>query len=302
VLAARTLETARSQYPNAATSAEARALRVQVCSELARRGDGECAADVSVVVRDSSQLDEATKLAAMNALINMRADRAVPIATQALENPNQPPEVRKRAIFILADKAEEANAEAQVRATLVRVAASSAEDRELREQAIFWLSEIPGDETLDALTQLMSGTLDGDLKTRAIFAISQHDSPRAMGLLREYAEDSRLDVELRKQAIFWLGQEGEEQAVPYLTDLYGKVDDAELKQQILFAVAETDAASALDWLLARATDPAESLETRKKALFTLRKPARRSRGCARSMPAQPSPTCASTDLADIRER
>ena len=206
-------------------------------------------------------------MAAVNALINMRADRAVPIAMQLLANRGQSVAIRKQALFVLAEKADEANVEAQAREILVRTALDPTDDLEVRTQAVFWLSEVPGEATLDALSQLLSGSGDRELKNRAIFAISQHDSARALALLREFAADDQFDIELRKQAIFWIGEEGEEQGLPFLTELYGKLANAELKKQILFAVSETDADSSMDWLVARASDAEESLETRKQALF-----------------------------------
>ncbi len=261
------LDTQLREHPGAATSGDARSLRLQICSELARRGNGECAAEIAPAMRDPSQLDPELRVVAMNALINMRADRAIPIATQVLANRSQPGEVRRQALFVLADKAEEGNMEAQVRTTLLNTARDATDSLEIRKQAVFWLSELRGEDTLNALRELMTGADDPELRQSAIFAISQQDSPQAAALLREVAENTALDVELRKQAIFWLAEEHEERAVPFLTELYGKLTDTELKRQVLFAVAETEAESALGWLLERAADTREPIEVRKQALF-----------------------------------
>jgi tetratricopeptide (TPR) repeat protein len=266
--AVQALDTLLREHSDAGTSDDARRLRIQVCSELARRGNGECAADIAPVVRNPGEVDAVMRDAAMNALINMRPDRAVPIATQVLADRSQSDDVRRQALFIVADKGEEDPAlEAQARATLLRTARDTTDSMEVRKQAVFWLSELRGEETLAALRELTSTSADPELLNSAIFAISQHESADAGALLRELAENGSLSVELRKQAIFWLAEEHEERAVPFLTELYGKLADTELKRQVLFAVAETEDEAALGWLLERGGDAREPLDVRKQALF-----------------------------------
>jgi hypothetical protein len=120
---------------------------------------------------------------------------------------------------------------------------------------------------LSALQELIRNTTDPELLNSAIFAIAQQDNSQAATLLRQIAENDALGVELRKQAIYWLAEEHEDRALPFLTDLYGKVTNQELKRQVLFAVAETEDPSAVGWLLQRAGDAREPLEVRKQALF-----------------------------------
>ena len=252
-----------SEYPDADSAGDARALRVQVCADLARRGDTECAEAVSTTFRDPGQLDEATRMAAMNALINMRADRAVPIAEQIATNHAQPAAIRKQALFVLADKANASEARDVLRA----IALDTTDDREVRAQAVFWLSEVPGEETLDLLAEIAGSTSDGELANRAIFAISQHNDPRAWELLRDYAQNDTLDTELRKQAIFWIGDAGEADGLPFLVELYSSVTNPDLRRQILFAVSETGSPDAKPWLLDRARDTMAALDVRRQALF-----------------------------------
>ena len=263
------VDTLLREHPEAATAGDARALRIRACSELARRGDGECAQLILETVRDPARLDEATRMAAVNALLNMRADRAIPIAAQVATNRGHRVAVRRQALFILADKAEDGNTETQslARETLRTVALDAGDDPEVRSQAVFWLSKVPGEDTLAMLAELVNSEADVELKKRAIFAISEHESSESMSLLRELAGNGALNIELRKQAIFWIGEEGEDRAVPFLMELYSTLDSAELKRQVLFAVAEAEAAESVDWLIARAEDPAETVDTRRQALF-----------------------------------
>jgi hypothetical protein len=256
-----------NDHPDASTADDARALTIRVCSDLARRGDGECAALVSSTVRDTDRLDTATRLAAINALINMRAERAVPIASQVATNRDQPVELRRQALFILAQKAEQPVSRSTAVDVLRTIALDDTDNLELRSQAVFWLSEVPGAETLDVLSAFVGSESAPELEERAIFALSQHDDPRAVELLRRYAADDALSTRLRKQAIFWIADQGGEQSLPFLTDLYPNLTDQELKEQVLFAIGETGADEATAWLLARARDAAEPIEVRRKALF-----------------------------------
>lgn len=262
------LDTLLRDHPGAATAADARALRVRICGELARQGNRECAVENAPLVRNPAELDAAMRDAAMSALQNMRPERAMPIAVGVLSDRAQPEPLRRQALFIIADKGDEGpELEKQARDVLLRTARDANDSMEIRKQAIFWLSELEGEETLLALREIMRSSQDPELLNSAIFAISQQETPEAAALLRELAENASLGVELRKQAIYWLAEEHEERSVPFLTELYGKLDDTELKRQVLFAVAQTEADTALGWLLERAADTRETVEVRKQALF-----------------------------------
>jgi len=254
------------RYGDAATADDARALRVQVCSDLARRGDGACAEAVSSTVRAAAELDETTRMAALNALLNMRADRAIPIALQVATNRAQPSAVRRQALFVLADKSGETDG-STAREALRSIALDRTDDGEIRAQAVFWLSEVPGEDTLDLLAEIVAAAESPTLTERAIFAISQHDDPRALELLRQYAQNDALDTSLRQLAIYWIAESGEGQSLPFLTDLFANLTDPELKRQVLYAVSETGASGAASWLVARARDRGAPIEERKQALF-----------------------------------
>jgi HEAT repeat protein len=207
------------------------------------------------------------RLAAVNALIYLPAERAVPIAAKLVANRNQPLAVRKQALFILADMAEMPAVSTQVRESLQAVALDTSEDIEMRGQAVFWLSQTPGADTLAMLEQLMNDSTDPELRERAIFAISQQETAESLALLEKLAMLDTLDIETRQRAIFSIGQGGGADALPFLTRVYADLTDAELKQQTLFAILQTGAPSATAWLAQRGTDPAESVELRQQALF-----------------------------------
>jgi HEAT repeat protein len=261
------IDTLLREHPDAATANDARDLKVRACMELARRGDRECAEEIEETVRAPGDVDEEMRLAAVNALIYLPAERAVPIAAKLVANRNQPLAVRKQALFILADMAEMPAAATQVREVLQTVALDTSEDNEMRGEAVFWLSQTPGADTLAMLEQLMNDSTDPELRERAIFAISQQETAESLALLEKLAMLDTLDIETRQRAIFSIGQGGGADALPFLTRVYADLTDPELKQQTLFAILQTDAPSATTWLAQRGTDPAESIELRQQALF-----------------------------------
>jgi HEAT repeat protein len=104
------------------------------------------------------------------------------------------------------------------------------------------------------------------VQEKAIFALSQHRSPRAGQLLRAYAERDDVSGEIREKAIFFLGQRGSENAA-YLRTLFGRLRDDELKNKVLFSLSQMRGAGNDRWILGVALDSNQPVEVRKQALF-----------------------------------
>jgi tetratricopeptide (TPR) repeat protein len=125
------LDALRERFPQAAARGDANALRTRICGELARQGDSGCAEEVTRVsasatgrsdaARTSARSgaecpdgddDDDTRIAALNALLQMDADRAMPILTTVLARRDRCSErLRRKAVFLVAQKqsAESAN-------------------------------------------------------------------------------------------------------------------------------------------------------------------------------------------------
>jgi HEAT repeat protein len=131
---------------------------------------------------------------------------------------------------------------------------------------VFWLSQVDDPRAVDALEQILKTSKDEELQKRALFALSQHESPRAYEFLKQTAENQQVSEELRKYAITWISQH-DDADVEYLEQLYGKLSDEALKERVLFAVAQSDQPGAADWLLGVATDSKAPMEVRKRAVF-----------------------------------
>jgi HEAT repeat protein len=101
---------------------------------------------------------------------------------------------------------------------LIEVAGKDA-DRELRKQAIFWLGQKAGQRSLDALSDTLNSTdADTEVQKQAVFAISQRPRDEAVPLLIRIAK-THPKAAVRKQAIFWLGQTGDERALEFFKEV-----------------------------------------------------------------------------------
>ena len=87
--------------------------------------------------------------------------------------------------------------------------------------------------------------------------------------LRVLAGTQRLDEEVRHAAVFWLSQEDEEAALDALESIFEESDDVDMQEKVIFAISQHSSLRSIDFLFARAENPAESRAVRKQALFWL---------------------------------
>jgi len=87
---------------------------------------------------------------------------------------------RKSAIFWLSQEAGDAAAR-----ELGSFVADDAEERELREQAVFALSQLPRNQGVPALIRAARNNPDPSIRRKALFWLGQSDDPRALELFEE---------------------------------------------------------------------------------------------------------------------
>lgn len=270
------LEYQQQHFPDAATHGDADALYAQIQGALARQGDGPAGewvqkhasqADAerpttSGSCASSDDDDDDPRIAALNALLQMDADRAVPVLKKVLER-RDPCSVslRRKAIFIIS---QQHTAETE---DILLGAARNDPDEDVREQAVFWLSQVGTAKATAALDSILLNSTNTELQDKAIFALSQIDSPEASKAIRDYAERPGAPVEARGKAIFWLSQQHDGANAAYLRALYGRLTDDDLKDKTIFAISQLGGADNTNWLVDLAANKQESVEMRKKALF-----------------------------------
>jgi HEAT repeat protein len=262
--ASQALRTQAASHASASTRADGAELLVRVEAGLAGRGDAQAAAAIAQQAAAPCNGDDDVRLAALSALMNMNADRALPILQEVLRDRDEcSAELREHAVFIIAQ-----NTGAQAVDILLDLAHRDPDpDPDVREQAVFWLHQVSTPEALAALEAILAESEDQELQEQAIFAISQRSSDaRAMEVLRGYVERADAPLELRGEAIFWIGQTGS-RGTTYLMELYGRLTEPDLKEQAIFGIAQGAGPQGRAWLLERARNDSEPVELREEALF-----------------------------------
>ncbi|MFN8581031.1 MAG: HEAT repeat domain-containing protein [Gemmatimonadaceae bacterium] len=288
------LDQLATKYSGAGVSGDARTLRVRICGELARRGDERCAAEVEALGAGSSagqgssgsasassssgsgtratrtqagqcpseDDDDDERIAALNALLQMDSERALPILEKVLARRDAcSVGLRRKAVFLVSQKGNEKAAD------MLLNAAKTDPDKEVRGQALFWLGQTRDERAVDMLGDVLKNSDDRELQDKAIFGLSQHRSDRAQQLLRDVALNESMATETREQAIFWLGQRSGGNNAAFLRELYDRLKSNKLKEKILFSASQQRSTETATWLLGVAQNEREDVELRKNALF-----------------------------------
>lgn len=251
-------------------------LLTRVCGELAKRGDEPCTLSIGEAAEKGNDLtgggsqgrncspdaDEDTddRIAALNALLQMDAERAIPILQKVLARRDAcSVALRRKAVFLVSQKRTDQTA------NILMSVARSDPDQETREQAVFWLSQVPGSTGL--LEEILKGNSDESIKDKALFALSQQKEPRAQQILRDFAVRESESEELRDKAIFWLGQRRSTENTEFLRNLYSRLTNEDLKKKVMFSLSQQRGAGNEQWLISIALNPKENMELRKEALF-----------------------------------
>lgn len=89
---------------------------------------------------------------------------------------------------------------------LLRLAKNDRAPSSSRKNAVFWLSQYAGDAATRGLTELVDDdTEDREVREQAVFALSQLPRDQGVPVLIRVARTNR-DPGIRRKALFWLGQ------------------------------------------------------------------------------------------------
>lgn len=102
---------------------------------------------------------------------------------------------------------------------LLRIARNESLKSDTRKKAVFWLGQAAGEAATAGLDSIATDP-DGDREVRehAIFALSQLPRDEGVPVLIRIAK-THGDYELRKKALFWLGQTGDPRALDLFEEL-----------------------------------------------------------------------------------
>jgi len=102
---------------------------------------------------------------------------------------------------------------------LLRMARDSKIREETRRQAVFWLGQAAGDAATKGLDSIAAdGRGDIEIRKQAVFALSQRPADEGVPVLIRIARTNR-HPELRKTALFWLGQSEDPRALTLFEEI-----------------------------------------------------------------------------------
>jgi HEAT repeat protein len=190
-------------------------------------------------------------------LSQVNSERAVGYLEDLLKTSNDR-DIQDKAIFALSQHRSERASQ-----TIRDYATNKSAPVEIREKAIFWLGQRKGSEQF--LRTLYTNETNQELKDKIIFSISQQQGSGSW--LMEVATNESEDIEMRKKALFWAGQ-NRGTSMAELTGLYDRMKNREMKEQLIFVYSQRRDKEAIDKMMTIAkTDP--DRELRKKAIFWL---------------------------------
>ncbi|MEA2761562.1 MAG: hypothetical protein QOD47_846 [Gemmatimonadaceae bacterium] len=103
--------------------------------------------------------------------------------------------------------------------TLIKIARNPDLPRETRTQSVFWLGQAAGDAATANLNSLvLDNSVDREVREQAVFALSQRPHDEGVPALIAVAKTNK-DPEIRKKALFWLGQSGDPRALDLFEQL-----------------------------------------------------------------------------------
>jgi hypothetical protein len=102
---------------------------------------------------------------------------------------------------------------------LLRVARAQDLPSGARRNAVFWLAQAAGDRATAGLRSIAGDDSDEvEVRKQAVFALSQIRTDETIDVLIDIARTNR-EPEIRKSAIFWLGQSGSPRAIAFFEEV-----------------------------------------------------------------------------------
>jgi hypothetical protein len=107
---------------------------------------------------------------------------------------------------------------------LLETAKDKSVTKSTRSQAVFWVSQAAGDKAAQGLKELVDDdSEDRDVRDQAVFGLSQLPRDEGIPILVRVARTNR-DPEIRKKAMFWLGQSEDPRALALFEEILAKPD------------------------------------------------------------------------------
>ncbi len=193
---------------------------------------------------------------------NAPADKAIQILQDlAFNDPDE--EIQRRAMFSISQVSKP-----KALPILMKIAKDNSRPR-LREEAIFWVAqEGNSPEIISFLKDLIYNDPNVQIQKKALFSLTQvHDAVTEEELLKIVRTHKNL--ELRLDAIFWLGQQTQSpEMIKAIKEIVMQDNDPQLQERALFAITQLKNNQGVPHIIEIAKKH-KNLEIRKKAIFWL---------------------------------
>ena len=111
---------------------------------------------------------------------------------------------------------------AEIWPALIRMARNANLPRGTRTQSVFWLGQAAGEAATANLNSIvLDNSVDREVREQAVFALSQRPRDESVPALISVARTNK-DPEIRKKALFWLGQSQDPRALDLFEELLTK--------------------------------------------------------------------------------
>ena len=102
---------------------------------------------------------------------------------------------------------------------LLRMARNTSINRDVRKQAVFWLGQEAAVAATAGLREIIDSDEDLELREHAIFALSQHPADESVPALISLVRRNNVDPRLKKRALFWLAQKDDPRVLALFEDI-----------------------------------------------------------------------------------
>ncbi len=252
-----------SRFPDSVESEDAAELMLRIEGALARSGDPDAARAVTEAARSEIDQKADTRLAALNALVMMDEDKAVPILEKILANRSPKNiDIRRRAVMLAIAIDDERTA--PILLDVIR----NDPDPEIRANAAMAITHLSGAEAVKISRELIEQDQPPRVMKRLLLGLGEADDPEAGELLMEIAGDEDRDPDVRGIALLALGDREEPRTMKYLQRVFEQSDDEDIQQKALVALSRFgDDKDLQSWFMAQVKDSNNSIDTRKMCLF-----------------------------------
>ena len=137
--------------------------------------------------------------------------------------------------------------------------------KESRQQTIFWAGTARGEAGYRLIERVLSSEPNGEIREHAVFALTQSPVPGAADRIKRVALEDR-DNDVRAQALFWLAQTNANGAGEWIVGRLDAEKDDHVREQAVFALSQLK--DGTDWLLQILRSKRDA-QTIRRALFWL---------------------------------